>query len=115
MIFAKTQWNICIKDNENLKNQIDFNFLTNNVKGLPLTKKWLNLFNFLKNKIGPKAILFLHETHSSVEIEKKLIDDFNGKIYYSQGKTNSGGVSIAIYGNLSICVISKVNDNDFWY
>ena len=27
------------KDNENLKNQLNFNFLTNNVKGLQLTKK----------------------------------------------------------------------------
>ena len=56
---------------ENLKNQLNFNFLTNNVKGLQSTKKRLKLFNFLKNKIGPKGILFLQETHSSVEIEKE--------------------------------------------
>ena len=59
------------KVNENLKNQSIFNFLTNNVKGLQSTKKRLKLFNFLKNKIGPKGILFLQETHSSVETEKK--------------------------------------------
>ena len=38
------------KDNENLKNQLNFNFLTNNVKGLQSTEKRLKLFNFLKNK-----------------------------------------------------------------
>ena len=59
------------KDNENLKNQLNFNFLTNNVKGLQSTKKRSKLFNFLKNKIGPKGILFLQETRSFLETEKK--------------------------------------------
>ena len=67
------------KDNENLKSQLNFNFLTNNVKGLQSTKKRLKLFNFLKNKMGPKGILFLQETHSSLETEKKWIDDFETK------------------------------------
>ena len=66
---------IIFKDNENLKNQLNFKFLSNNVKGLQSTKKRLKLFNFLKNKIGPTGILFLQETHSSVEKEN-WIDDF---------------------------------------
>ena len=103
---------IIFKDNENLKNQLNFNFLSNNVKGLQLSKKRLKLFNFLKNKIGPKGILFLHEAHSSVETEKKWIDDFKDKTYYSHGKTNSCGVLIAIYGNLNICVENKMHGND---
>ena len=49
---------IIFNDNENLKNQLDFNFLSNNGKGLQVTKKRLKLLNFLKNKIGPKGILF---------------------------------------------------------
>ena len=69
------------KVNENLNNQLNFNFLTNNVKGLQYTKKRLKLFIFVNNKIGPKSIIFLQETHSSVEIEKKWIDDFKDKIY----------------------------------
>ena len=68
------------KDNENLKIQLNFNFFTNNIKGLQSTKKRLKLFNFLKNKIGPKRILFLKETHSSLETEKKWNDDFKDKI-----------------------------------
>ena len=101
---------IIFKDNENLKNQLNFNFLSNNVKGLQSTKKRLKLFNFVKNKTGPKGD-FLQETHSSVETEKKWTDDFKDKIYYSHGKTNSCGVLIAIYGNLNICVKNKVHDN----
>ena len=103
---------IIFKDNENLKNQLNFNFLSNNVKGLQSSKKRLKLFNFSKNKIGPKGILFLQETHSSVETEKKWIDDFKDKIYCSHGKTNSCGVLIAIYGNLNIRVKNKMHDND---
>ena len=34
------------KDNENLKNQLNLNFLTNNEKGLQSTKKRLKLCNF---------------------------------------------------------------------
>ena len=63
-------------------------------------------------KKGPMCILFLQETHSSIEIEKKWIDDFKDKVHYSHGKTNSCGVLIAIYGNLNICVKNKVNGND---
>ena len=100
---------ITFKDNENLKNQLIF--FSNNVKGLQSTKKRLKLFNFLKNKIGPKGILFLQDAHSSVETEKKWIDNFKDKIYYSHDKTNSCGVLIAIYGNLNICVKNKVHDN----
>ena len=77
------------KDNENLKKKKNFKFLTNNVNGLQSTKK----------RLCPKGILFLQETHSSVEIEKKWIDDSNDKIYYSHGKTNSCGV-LSIHSNL---------------
>ena len=67
------------------------------------------MFNFLKKKIGPQGILFLQEIHSSIETEKKRIDDFKD---YSHGKTNSCGALIAIYGNLNICVKNKEHDND---
>ena len=41
---------IIFKDNGNLKNQLNFNFFTNNVKGLQSNKKRLKLFNLLNNK-----------------------------------------------------------------
>ena len=50
------------KVNQNLKNQLNFNFLTNNVKRLQLAKKRLKPFKFLKSKIGLDGILFLQET-----------------------------------------------------
>ena len=81
-------------------------------KGYNQLKSNQNCLTFLKNKISPKVILFLQETHSSLEIEKKWAGDCKDKIYYSHGKTNSCGVLIAVYGNLNICVKNKVNDND---
>ena len=79
---------------------------------LQSTEKRLKLFKFLKNKIDPEGILFLQESHSSVETEKKWIDDFNGKIYYLHGKTDSCAVLIAVYSNLNIYVKNKVHGND---
>ena len=55
---------------EQLSNTFDFNFLSNNVKGLKSSKKRLKLFQFFKNKISPKGILFLQEANSSKNMEK---------------------------------------------
>ena len=38
---------------EQLSNNSDFNFLSNNVKGLQSSKKRLKLFQYFKNKISP--------------------------------------------------------------
>ena len=46
-----------------LSNTSNFNFLSNNVKELKSSKKRLKLFQYLKNKISPKGILFLQVTH----------------------------------------------------
>ena len=54
----------------------------------------------------------MHRRHSYVEREKKWIDNFKDKIYYSHGKTNSFRVLKAIYSNWNIFVQNKVNDND---
>ena len=58
------------KDNENLKNQLNFNFLANNVKGLQSTTNRLTLFRIYKNKKSHKGILFLQEIQSSIETER---------------------------------------------
>ena len=41
--------------------EINFNFLCNNFKGLQTSKKCLKLCNYFKNKIYPNGILFLQE------------------------------------------------------
>ena len=82
-------------EDENLKNQLNLNFLSNKIKGVQSSKKQLTLLNFLNNKIGLKSINFLQETHSSIEAEK------NGLIILI---ANSCGILIAIYSNMNICL-----------
>ena len=48
---------------------INFNFVSNNVKGLKSTKKRLKLFEYCKSKLAPSGVLFAQETHSTKEIE----------------------------------------------
>ena len=68
------------------------------------------MFEYFKTKIDPKGILFLQETHSSIEIEKKWNDEFNGQLFFSHGKTNSCGVVIAFYGNINYSVQKQLID-----
>ena len=59
---------------EQLSNIYNFNFLSRNVKGLQSSKKRLKFFQYFKNKISPKYILFLQETHSSKVTENICSD-----------------------------------------
>ena len=56
-------------------------------------------------------VLFLQETHFSVEKEKQWSDNFEGKIFYSHGTTNSCCVAIAFLGSKSLEVVEKKNDD----
>ena len=64
------------------------NFLTSNVKGLQPSKKQVKISKYFRNKVAPKGILFLQETHSSVETEKQWTDEFKGQLHFSHGTTN---------------------------
>ena len=96
---------------EQLLNTSDFNFLSNNVKGLQSSKKRLKVFQFFKNKISPKVILFLQETHSSKVTEKIWNDEVNGDLFFSQGKRNSCAVLIGFFGNINYSVKNKLSGN----
>ena len=67
---------------EQLSNTSDFNFLSNNFKGLQSSKQQLKLFQYFKNKISLKGILFLQETHSSKVKEKIWSDEFNADLFF---------------------------------
>ena len=58
--------------NDNLK------FVTNNVKGLQSTYKRLKMFEYFRNILSPNGIIFLQETHSSINGEKNWCDEFKG-------------------------------------
>ena len=75
------------------------------------SKKQLKLFQFFKNKISPKSILFLQETQSSKVTEKVWSDSFNGDLLFSHEKTNSCDVLVGFYGNINYSVKKKLSDN----
>ena len=48
-------------------------FLSNNVKGIITSEKRLKLFEYFRNlRSTPAGLVFLQETHSSVDVEKKI-------------------------------------------
>ena len=44
-------------------------FLTNNVKGLQLSKKRITLIEYFRSKLNHNEFLFLQETHSNIKDE----------------------------------------------
>ena len=107
---------------EQLSNISAFNFLPNNVKGLQSSKKRLKLFQYFKNKISSKGILFLQETHSSkvtfflrdILSVKELINSFNQFYHFSRLKANIGKCEIAGIGSLkgfteAVCGLKSVD------
>ena len=57
-------------------------FITNNVKGMQLSKMRLKLMQYFKDKIGSNGILFLQETGSDSKVDQKWKADFKGPIYF---------------------------------
>ena len=91
----------------------DFNFVTNNVKGLGSENKRLKVFKRLKDLIKHNGFIFFQETHSSKEFEDKWRSDFGreNELYFSNGTSNSRGVAIGIVGDLNYSIKKVFSDN----
>ena len=74
--------------------EINFNFISKNVKRIKSTKKRIKLFQYFKSKLAPSDALFAQETHLAKEIEQKWKDQLNEQIFFSHGKSNLCGVFI---------------------
>ena len=96
---------------EQLLNTSDFNLLSNNIKGLQLSKRRLKLFQFFESNISTKGILFLKETHYLKVTEKLWYNELNGDLFFSRVKTNSCSVLVGFYGNINYSVIKELSDN----
>ena len=73
-------------------------FISNNVKGIQTSQKRMKLFEYLKSYVATNGFVFLQETHSSIKDEKKWEDEFRSKLFFSNEKANSCGVSTGYYG-----------------
>ena len=96
---------------ENVNNQLNFNFLTNNIKGLQFSKKRVKMFEYFKNKIGHRGTLFLEKTHSSNDTQRRCNDELKAQLYFSHAKTNSCCVLIAFYRNVNVVFKNQFNDD----
>lgn len=79
-----------------------------NVRGIRNDLKRREIFSFLKRK--QFDIIFLQETHSSPEIERKWAKEWGGTCLFSHKDSKSRGVMIAFKSEQNI--ISKWSDNE---
>ena len=63
-------------------NSNNYCFLSNNVEGIKASAKSLKIFKYLNLKANKNGIIFLQETHSSIDDEKKWQDEFNGSLFF---------------------------------
>ena len=89
----------------------NLSFISNNVKGLQAISKRVKIFEYLKNYVTSNGFIFLQETHSSVKDEKLWIDEFEGQLFFSHGKTNSCGVAIGFVGKKALNILNIKRDN----
>ena len=69
-----------------MSNATNYNFISNNVKGIQVSKKRLELFEYLKQNISFNVFILFQETHSSVNGEKQWKDEFNGPLFSRTAK-----------------------------
>ena len=84
-------------------------------------------FGYLKKTIASSRCISQQEKHSTI-YDKKCNDEFKGKLFFSQGQSNSYRVAIGFIGNVSsevsnnkkkhdssriLILDAKVSDNDF--
>ena len=93
-------------------NSDSLKFISNNVKGIQKSENRIKIFEYLKNNISPNGFIFLQETHSSVYVEKRWCDELNGSLYFSHGKTNSGGVAIGYVRSKSFVLTNQTVDEN---
>ena len=88
-----------------------FNVLTLNCNGLGDSKKRQKVFNYIHDKMK-HGFCFLQETHSVPHLEKKWINQWNGKFFFSHGSSNSTGCAIGFSKKLNVKIVKESKDNN---
>ena len=71
----------------------------------------MKIFEYLKNYVTSNGFIFLQQSHFSVKGEKVWSDEFEGKLFFSHGKTNSCGVAISFVSKKTLNILNKKPDN----
>ena len=64
----------------------NYNFISNNVKGIKASEKRLKLFEYLRNKINNNGFIILQETRLLSNDEKKWKGHFEGPLFFRMEK-----------------------------
>ena len=86
--------------------------ISNKVKGIQKSEKRIKIFDYIENSLSPNRFIFLQETHSSADDEKRWCDQLNGNFYFSHGKTNSCGVATWYVGPKSFVLANETVDKN---
>ena len=89
----------------------NYNFISNNVKGIKASENLLKLFEYLKNNINDNGFIFLQETHSLSNDELKWKDEFGGPLFPHE-KSNSCVVAIGYCGTEDFKVVNTACDKN---
>ena len=90
---------------------VNYNFISNNVKGIKASEKQLKLLEYLKKNINDNGFIFLQETHSLSNDELKWKDEFGGPLFPHE-KSNSCVVAIGYCGTEDFKVVNTACDKN---
>ena len=93
-------------------NSDNLKFISNNVKGIQKSEKKIKIFEYLKNSISPNGLIFLQETHSSVDDKKRWCEELNGNLYFHHVKTHWRAVAIRYEGSKSFVLANQTADKN---
>ena len=99
-------------------NELNFNVISLNTRGLGNFTKQKKIFNYVKKHFSRRGIILLQETHSVQKDEKVLTNQSEwGKlsVIFSHGKWDARGVLVAFREAVNHKIISQHADNNGRY
>ena len=64
----------------------EITFISDNVKGIQNSVNRIKLLEYLKSYVTGNGFIFLQEKHSCINDEIKWSNEFNGELFFSNGK-----------------------------
>ena len=85
------------------------NMISNN--GIKSTNKILKMMQYFKNKLVPRRILFIQETHATESNGASWRNEFNATLFSYHGLSNSCKVLIGFLEQFDVNVLKQMSDS----
>ena len=99
-------------------NELNFDVISLNTRGLGNFAKRKKIFNYVKKHVSRRGIVLLQETHSVQKDEKVWANQFGcgkGSVIFSHGKSDARGVLVAFREAVDYKINSQHVDNNGRY